>query len=209
MPWNNTTLGVVLCPHEHENYARESIVILGFCSFPVIVAGVVACLLSIRIFTHPVMRASPINWSLLFPSSPSSPFLSAPPESGGDWRYLAVLSTSDLLVLMATFFMLCLPRLGEWLGFFGAYRASLFASPYMYPTGATAQTVSVYMTVLMSAHRFIGVCFPFRVLPFVLLFPATSIHFDSRHVDRWNSPGTQCHGPLAYAKFKQIDKFRL
>lgn len=36
------------------------------------------------------------------------------------------------------------------------------ATPIMYALMTTAQTVSVWMTVAMSLHRFVGVCLPFK-----------------------------------------------
>uniref|UniRef100_A0A0N5BRZ6 G_PROTEIN_RECEP_F1_2 domain-containing protein n=1 Tax=Strongyloides papillosus TaxID=174720 RepID=A0A0N5BRZ6_STREA len=42
---------------------------------------------------------------------------------------------------------------------------------YGYPLALTAQTCGVYMTVLVSVHRFMGVCYPFRAKRYVNITP--------------------------------------
>jgi hypothetical protein len=39
---------------------------------------------------------------------------------------------------------------------------SYYVTPWLYPLSMTVQMISVYMTVLVSTHRFVGVCFPFK-----------------------------------------------
>ncbi len=122
----------------YDWYGAASVVILGLVSPPIICFGLSANVLSVRIFTHRMMRNTPINW------------------------YLTVLSCSDFLILVSSFLMLSLPRFGEYVHAFWAIRLSYFITPIGYALALTAQTTSVYMTVLMSAHRFVGVCFPFK-----------------------------------------------
>lgn len=79
------------CHSYYQFYNMEEKLVLGLISLPIISFGLCANLLSICIFTHRVMRGSPINW------------------------YLAVLSCSDTIILFSAFFVLALPRLGEYL----------------------------------------------------------------------------------------------
>lgn len=79
------------CHSYYQFYNMEEKLILGLISLPIISFGLCANILSICIFTHRVMRGSPINW------------------------YLAVLSCSDTIILFSAFFVLALPRLGEYL----------------------------------------------------------------------------------------------
>ncbi|VDM97178.1 unnamed protein product [Thelazia callipaeda] len=37
-----------------------------------------------------------------------------------------------------------------------------YSTPYMYASMTLAQTLSVWMTTVMSVHRFVGVCLPFK-----------------------------------------------
>ncbi|VDP16743.1 unnamed protein product [Soboliphyme baturini] len=124
------------CPY--ESYGWDSIYVLGVFATLVIVFGICANLLNTRIFLHRMMRASLINW------------------------YLAVLSISDLLMQVASFFMFCLPRLGELFGDFRVINFSYVIASSAYAVGMMAQTTSVWLTVAMSLHRFVGVCLPFK-----------------------------------------------
>uniref|UniRef100_A0A914WUH0 G-protein coupled receptors family 1 profile domain-containing protein n=1 Tax=Plectus sambesii TaxID=2011161 RepID=A0A914WUH0_9BILA len=126
------------CHTHYQFYEAEEKLLLGLVALPIIAFGVCANLTSVKVFTHKLMRSSSINW------------------------YLAVLSCSDTFTLISAFFVLALPRVGEFFRHFGATQISYWTTPYMYALMVLAQTVSVYMTVLMSVHRFIGVCFPFK-----------------------------------------------
>ncbi|KHN81393.1 hypothetical protein Tcan_05935 [Toxocara canis] len=65
-----------------------------------IVFGLCANLTSVRIFTHRLMISSSINW------------------------YLGVLSCSDTFILFSAFFVLSLPRIGEYTGVWTATSCS-------------------------------------------------------------------------------------
>uniref|UniRef100_A0A1I8BV47 G_PROTEIN_RECEP_F1_2 domain-containing protein n=1 Tax=Meloidogyne hapla TaxID=6305 RepID=A0A1I8BV47_MELHA len=69
--------------------------------------------------------------------------------------YLLVLGTSDFVILLGAFSVLTLPRLSEIL-------VCYYVTPVFYGLMTMAQTISVWMTVAMSLHRFIGVCFPYQ-----------------------------------------------
>uniref|UniRef100_A0A1I7XKG6 G_PROTEIN_RECEP_F1_2 domain-containing protein n=1 Tax=Heterorhabditis bacteriophora TaxID=37862 RepID=A0A1I7XKG6_HETBA len=156
-------------------------------------------------------------------------------SSSINW-YLAVLSASDTLILISAFFVLSLPRLGEYLTWWhanyirltywvivlsmrcnlcvgnmalewclnygcqarklvGSNRASLklithiySVAPYMYGLMMMAQTISVFMTVGVSVHRYIGVCHPYksvewlpkkRVTTFIISLVLFSIVFNT------------------------------
>ncbi|KIH62165.1 hypothetical protein ANCDUO_07554 [Ancylostoma duodenale] len=79
------------CHYEYQFYEFPERILLGLVALPIIVFGVCANLTSVRIFTHRLMSSSSINW------------------------YLAVLSASDTFILISAFFVLSLPRLGEYL----------------------------------------------------------------------------------------------
>ncbi|VDK27592.1 unnamed protein product [Gongylonema pulchrum] len=78
------------CHMSYQFYAYEERLLLGLITLPIIIFGLCANITSIRIFTHRLMFSSSINW------------------------YLAILSSSDTLILFSAFFVLSLPRLGEY-----------------------------------------------------------------------------------------------
>uniref|UniRef100_A0AC34QK84 G-protein coupled receptors family 1 profile domain-containing protein n=1 Tax=Panagrolaimus sp. JU765 TaxID=591449 RepID=A0AC34QK84_9BILA len=79
------------CHSFYQFYNYEEKLMLGLISLPIISFGLCANILSVCIFTHRVMRSSSINW------------------------YLAILSFSDTIILLSAFFVLALPRFGEYL----------------------------------------------------------------------------------------------
>uniref|UniRef100_A0AC34QK57 G-protein coupled receptors family 1 profile domain-containing protein n=1 Tax=Panagrolaimus sp. JU765 TaxID=591449 RepID=A0AC34QK57_9BILA len=132
----------------YEFYGATENVLLGIVALPLILVGLLANAISIRIFSHRYMRQQPINW------------------------YLLILAISDFIILLSAFFVLSMPRLGEILEFWKATAIrrlltkvvvfSYNATPIMYALMTVAQTVSVWMTAAMSLHRFVGVCLPFK-----------------------------------------------
>uniref|UniRef100_A0A0N4ZCI9 G_PROTEIN_RECEP_F1_2 domain-containing protein n=1 Tax=Parastrongyloides trichosuri TaxID=131310 RepID=A0A0N4ZCI9_PARTI len=58
--------------------------------------------------------------------------------------YLTIISLSDTIILISAFFVLTLPRLGEFMELWNAV------------------SLSVWMTTGVSLHRYAGVCFPFE-----------------------------------------------
>lgn len=109
----------------------------GFISF-----GLCANLLNISVFSHRTMRESLVNW------------------------YLLCLAASDLVSLFCAVFIICLPVIAEWSQTSGLNDVAMWLMPVVYPTAMITQTISVYLTVCVSAHRFIGVCLPFRAADF-------------------------------------------
>ncbi|KAI6228844.1 hypothetical protein M3Y99_01176400 [Aphelenchoides fujianensis] len=128
------------CHSTYQFYEFDENVLLGCFCFVIIAFGLIANLVSVRIFTHKLMSSHCINW------------------------YLAVLTTSDSVVLFASFFVLTFPRFGEMTGLWWATSFSYSISSYCYGLMTLAQTVSVWMTIGMSLHRFVGVCFPYRAI---------------------------------------------
>jgi hypothetical protein len=86
------------CHTLYPFYEVDERFLLGLLALPLIAFGLFANFTSILIFTHRVMSHSPINW------------------------YLAVLSSSDTIILLSAFFVLTLPRLGELLTIWTAVR---------------------------------------------------------------------------------------
>uniref|UniRef100_A0AC35FGL4 G-protein coupled receptors family 1 profile domain-containing protein n=1 Tax=Panagrolaimus sp. PS1159 TaxID=55785 RepID=A0AC35FGL4_9BILA len=137
---------VVLCNYEFYEFTEKWL--LGVFALPLIFIGLLSNAMSIIIFSHRYMRQQPINW------------------------YLLILAISDSVILISAFFVLSVPRFGEIIHFWDATFVRSFltdivifsynATPIMYALMTTAQTVSVWMTVAMSLHRFVGVCLPFK-----------------------------------------------
>ncbi|CAD5218613.1 unnamed protein product [Bursaphelenchus okinawaensis] len=126
------------CVEEYENYEEFEKWLLGVVALPFIMVGLAANFMSLLIFSHKNMRTNMVNW------------------------YLMILAASDSVILISSFIVLTLPRLGEILHFWKLTWISYYLVPYWYAPMGSAQTISVWMTVAMSLHRFIGVCLPFK-----------------------------------------------
>lgn len=90
--WCNVLSLECECHISYQFYDYEEVLLLGLVTLPIIIFGLCANLTSIRIFTHRLMISSSINW------------------------YLGVLSCSDTFILFSAFFVLSLPRIGEYTG---------------------------------------------------------------------------------------------
>ncbi|VDM91858.1 unnamed protein product [Onchocerca ochengi] len=99
------------CHLSYQFYAYEERLLLGLITLPIIVFGLCANITSIRIFTHRFMFYSSINW------------------------YLAILSSSDTLILFSAFFVLSLPRLGEYTKTWSATRFRRKIGSYVQSVG--------------------------------------------------------------------------
>ncbi|CEF64299.1 FMRFamide receptor [Strongyloides ratti] len=86
-------------------------------------------------------------------------------------HFLLVLSISDLFLLICNFFFLIFPVCATMINdpLLNYTYPSILR--YGYPLALTAQTCGVYMTVLVSVHRFMGVCYPFRAKRYVNITP--------------------------------------
>ncbi|KAI6181048.1 hypothetical protein M3Y98_00787000 [Aphelenchoides besseyi] len=125
------------CHSTYQFYDFDENFLLGCCCFFIIAFGLVANLISVRIFTHKLMASQCINW------------------------YLAVLTTSDTVVLFSAFFVLTLPRLCEVAGLWWLLAFSYTVSSVCYGLMTLSQTISVWISVAMSLHRFVGVIYPY------------------------------------------------
>ncbi|VDK42481.1 unnamed protein product [Anisakis simplex] len=94
--WCNVLSSDCECHILYQFYDYEEVLMLGLITLPIIIFGLCANLTSVRIFTHRLMINSSINW------------------------YLGVLSCSDTFILFSAFFVLSLPRIGEYTGFWAA-----------------------------------------------------------------------------------------
>ncbi|CAJ0937581.1 unnamed protein product, partial [Mesorhabditis belari] len=126
------------CHYQYQYYDYEDRVVLGLLALPIMAFGICANLTSVRIFTHRLMSTSSINW------------------------YLAAMSASDTIILIASFCVLSMPRLGEYLLTWNAAYWSYMIAPIMFGLMTMGQTMSVYLTVGVSVHRYIGVCHPYK-----------------------------------------------
>ncbi|CAI4224666.1 unnamed protein product [Auanema sp. JU1783] len=79
-----------------------------------------------------------------------------------NWFFL-VLSLSDLTVLIASFFVFSVPVYAEIADDIDFIRSSSYLIIWFYPLAQTGLTMSVYLTVLVSVHRYLGVCHPFLI----------------------------------------------
>ncbi|KAL3114961.1 hypothetical protein niasHT_011397 [Heterodera trifolii] len=135
---NESAMVSVVCEEHYDYYQPTEKWLLGVVALPFILCGLCANGMSVAIFSHRQMRQQSVNW------------------------YLLVLGFSDLIVLLGAFFVLTLPRLSEILHWWRGTAISYYSTPLMYSLMTMAQTTSVWMTVAMSLHRFVGVCFPYQ-----------------------------------------------
>ncbi|KAF7624785.1 G_PROTEIN_RECEP_F1_2 domain-containing protein [Meloidogyne graminicola] len=135
---NNKTINNNKCIEHYDYYEYTEKWLLGVFALPFILCGLLANGMSILIFSNRHMRKQSVNW------------------------YLLVLGTSDFVILLGAFSVLTLPRLSEILVWWTGTAISYYITPIFYAFMTMAQTISVWMTVAMSLHRFIGVCFPYQ-----------------------------------------------
>ncbi|GMS80528.1 hypothetical protein PENTCL1PPCAC_2703 [Pristionchus entomophagus] len=102
--------------------------------------GLIANVINIRVFSHQKMRNQPVNWFFL------------------------ALSVADLAVLLTSFLVFQLPAYAEKmvdnLGFYNAAQQIILT---FYPLARSSHTCSVVLTVVVSLHRYLGVCHPFLI----------------------------------------------
>ena len=72
------------------------------------------------------------------------------------------LSFIDTVLLVTVFPIYCLEPIVEYTGYFqGFYHIRPFVLVYMYPMAMTAQTITIWVTVLVAVNRYIAVCKPY------------------------------------------------
>uniref|UniRef100_A0A914DDV7 G-protein coupled receptors family 1 profile domain-containing protein n=1 Tax=Acrobeloides nanus TaxID=290746 RepID=A0A914DDV7_9BILA len=77
--------------------------------------------------------------------------------------FLLVLALSDLCVLVSSFFVFSLPVVAEYMEDYELVSLSPKLLVMFYPVAHSSHTTSVYLTILVSVHRYLGVCHPFLV----------------------------------------------
>ncbi|CAD5232200.1 unnamed protein product [Bursaphelenchus xylophilus] len=129
--------------------------------------GLCANLCNVYVFSNKKMRSHLVNYFLL------------------------CLAISDAIVLLTSFFVFCFPVIAEYTEDESLVRFAPSALSFFYPLAHTAHTNSVYLTTLVSVHRYLGVCHPFLarrlsnknvVLKVILYAFVISIGFN---VPRW------------------------
>nr|CAD2180261.1 unnamed protein product [Meloidogyne enterolobii] len=172
-----------LCPE--DVYSADQRSYRFYVNAPISLFGIISNLMNIVVFMDMEMRQQLVN------------------------HFLLVLSISDLLLLICNFFFLVLPVVVVetdsffWNGFFP------YIIRYSYPLALTAQTSGVYLTVLVSFHRFLGVCHPFKAKRWVSLAPvecaiAGSILFSfAINIPTWLELGVV---PCLSSRFNQISR---
>ncbi|CAD6196058.1 unnamed protein product [Caenorhabditis auriculariae] len=101
--------------------------------------GIISNAINVVVFSQKSMRSQPVNWFFL------------------------VLSISDFIVLVSSFFVFSAPVYAEYSRDFNWSRTSVYLLVWFYPWAQTSHTMSVYVTILVSVHRYLGVCHPFLI----------------------------------------------
>uniref|UniRef100_A0A8R1DPG1 G_PROTEIN_RECEP_F1_2 domain-containing protein n=2 Tax=Caenorhabditis japonica TaxID=281687 RepID=A0A8R1DPG1_CAEJA len=109
-----------------------------FGGMPIAIFGFITNVINVIVFCDPEMRCSLVN------------------------HFLLVLSISDLLLLVCNFFMLIFPVIASMSNNYLLHDYYPVLLWFAYPVGLSTQTCGVYLTVLVSVHRYLGVCHPFR-----------------------------------------------
>uniref|UniRef100_A0A0K0EQT2 Col_cuticle_N domain-containing protein n=1 Tax=Strongyloides stercoralis TaxID=6248 RepID=A0A0K0EQT2_STRER len=137
--------GLECCKKQEFNEYHISYRLLA--NMPISVIGVITNIINIIVFSDYQMRIQLVN------------------------HFLLVLSISDLFLLICNFFFLIFPVCATMINdpLLNYIYPSILR--YGYPLALTAQTCGVYMTVLVSVHRFMGVCYPFRAKRYVNITP--------------------------------------
>lgn len=134
--FESPVLSLMECNHQPYDWFSYTIRVL--LMVPVLIFGFAANAMNVIIFRQERMRTSMVNW------------------------YLVALAITDIGVLFSSFCMLSLPVICEDFDSLTLFNLGVSAQRWTYALGLTMQTASVGMTVLVSAHRFLGVVFPFR-----------------------------------------------
>ncbi|CAL2044561.1 unnamed protein product [Caenorhabditis brenneri] len=101
--------------------------------------GIISNTMNICVFSQKSMRNHTVNWFFL------------------------ALSCSDLMTLVSSFFVFSVPVYAE------SSRDPVYIDwsvqliVWFYPLAQTGLTMSVYVTILVSVHRYLGVCHPFLI----------------------------------------------
>ncbi|KAI6186237.1 FMRFamide receptor [Aphelenchoides besseyi] len=147
------SLNLTVCPENVYTEDQKRFRVYG--NMPISILGVIFNIVNIIVFLDNEMKTQLVN------------------------HFLLALSISDLLLLICNFCFLVLPVVVvETESFFWNDWFPVIIR-YSYPLALTAQTYGVYLTVLVSVHRFLGVCFPFKAKRWVTSRPVQYAIFGS------------------------------
>ncbi|TKR69199.1 hypothetical protein L596_021383 [Steinernema carpocapsae] len=136
----NVYTEVLECFHSNETTFRPIQGLFRMYLMPMTyLFGICANTINILVFSHPKMRSQLVNW------------------------FFFVLSISDLSVLLSSFFVFSLPVIAEYSENYELVTESPRLLVWFYPLAHTSHTTSVYLTILVSVHRYLGVCHPFLI----------------------------------------------
>ncbi|CAB3397579.1 unnamed protein product [Caenorhabditis bovis] len=133
---NDILTQLPLCEPSVFNEIQTSARLFG--GMPIAIFGFITNVINVIVFWDPEMKCSLVN------------------------HFLLVLSISDLLLLVCNFFMLIFPVIASISNNYLLHDYYPLLLWYSYPVGLSTQTCGVYLTVLVSVHRYLGVCHPFR-----------------------------------------------
>ncbi|CAI2354688.1 unnamed protein product [Caenorhabditis sp. 36 PRJEB53466] len=138
-PMTSSSGGVNFLPEcEPQIFNDIQATIRLFGGMPIAIFGFITNVINVIVFCDPEMRCSLVN------------------------HFLLVLSISDLLLLVCNFFMLIFPVIASMSNNYPLNNYYPVFLWFAYPVGLSTQTCGVYLTVLVSVHRYLGVCHPFR-----------------------------------------------
>ncbi|GMS81495.1 hypothetical protein PENTCL1PPCAC_3670, partial [Pristionchus entomophagus] len=109
-----------------------------FMNMPLSLAGMITNVINIVVFLDSEMRTQLVN------------------------HFLLALSISDFLLLLFNFFFNIFPVIATMSSSVALQDSYPLILWYAYPLALITQTCGVYFTVLVSVHRYLGVCHPFR-----------------------------------------------
>ncbi|GMT12327.1 hypothetical protein PFISCL1PPCAC_3624, partial [Pristionchus fissidentatus] len=109
-----------------------------FMNMPLSLAGMITNVINIIVFLDSEMRTQLVN------------------------HFLLALSISDFLLLLFNFFFNIFPVIATMSTSVALQDSYPLILWYAYPLALITQTCGVYFTVLVSVHRYLGVCHPFR-----------------------------------------------
>ncbi|KAI1719172.1 serpentine type 7TM GPCR chemoreceptor srw domain-containing protein [Ditylenchus destructor] len=137
--------GLDVCPE--DVYTEDQVAYRVYANMPISLFGIFANILNVVLFCDAEMRTQLVN------------------------HFLLALSVSDLFLLICNFFFLVLPVMVVETDSFFWNDIFPIIIRYSYPLALTTQTSGVYLTVLVSVHRFLGVCYPFKAKRWVTRRP--------------------------------------
>lgn len=145
--WNTPVPDISLIPrhvYPKKTPERDAQVLFQFLTEGIVLnvvglLGLIGNIISMIILSRPQMRSS-INYLLIG------------------------LARCDTVLIITSILLFGLPAINTYTGYLFEYhfRAYAFIAPFLYPISIIAQTVSVYLTVIVTLERFVAVCHPLQ-----------------------------------------------